>query len=103
MRLVLFAFLLGVFLAPAAHAGINAVTCPVSDGKSFKNFDVYDLSGGDKDYLIPDEDGYNLDASHIEGHKIFLACHYSDGSTRELPLPGNLDVCSEINDNVVCR
>jgi hypothetical protein len=114
MRIWLLILLLATGLTPLVQAAqatqaqkdeIEFLRCPDSyKGEAFNGFDIFGGSPDARDYLVADEDGWDIEHTRSPGDKIYLACKFGKADTEQLiEIPPNIDFCKPAGDNVDCR
>jgi hypothetical protein len=100
-------FLAIVFALPAEakEAEIEFLRCPDTyKGEALNGFDIFEGPPDAKEYLIADDDGWDIEASRQDGLKIYLGCRFGKADTLlPIELPPNIDFCKQVDDNVDCR
>ena len=109
MRFWLSVLLLALVFVSSARAAtkpeVEFLRCPDTyEGGTFSGFDIFQGPPDAKEYLVADDDGWNLQDNRVEGQKFYLACHYGEGHPdAQFEIPPNIDFCTPAGFNVDCR
>jgi hypothetical protein len=91
--------------APAEKQEIESLRCPDSyKGDAFSDLDIFHGSPDARDYLMADEDGWDIQHNRAPGEKVYIACKYGkSGAEQLIEIPTNIDFCTPAEFNVDCR